>query len=88
MDAHERKRYKKEKESKDKDNEPAREKLDLGGKKYLEGLKDPLEEACKFASKLLTCNIQSPKYRVAVFTQICHLYIKKGNLEFSDLVIN
>lgn len=79
MDAHERKRYKKEKEAKDKDNDPAREKLDLGGKKYLEELKDTIEEACKFASKLLSCNIQSVKYRVAVFTQICALYLKKGS---------
>jgi len=78
MDAHERKRYKKEKEAKEKDSDPAREKLDLSGKKYLEELKDTTEEACKFASKLLSCNIQSKKYRIALFTQICLLYLRKG----------
>lgn len=79
MDTHERKRYKKEKEAKEKEADSAKEKLDLSGKKYLEELKNPIDEACKFASKLLSCNIESKKYRIAVFTQICLLYLKKSN---------
>ena len=78
MDSHERKRYKKEKEAKEKETDPVREKLDLKGKKVLEELKSPLDEACKFASKLLSCKIEKRKHRIAVFTQICSLYLKKG----------
>lgn len=80
MDTHERKRYKKEKEAKEKETDPAREKLDLSGKKLIEELKSPIDEACKFANQVLNCNIESRKYRVRVFTQICDLYLRKGKI--------
>ena len=78
MDTHERKRYKKEKEAKEKVTDPAKESLDLSGKKLLEELKNPLDEACSFASKLLPCNIESKKYRIALFTEVAKLYLRRG----------
>lgn len=88
MDAHERKRYKKEKEAKEKETDPTREKLDLSGKKLLEEIKSPIDEACKFANKVLSCNIESRKYRIRVFTQVCDLYLRKGKEKLCRLMPN
>lgn len=78
MDAQDRKKYKKEKEAREKETDPVKEKLDISGKKYLEGLKNPLDEACTFASRLLTCNITSKKWRIRGYATLVHLFIRKG----------
>ena len=52
-------------------------KVDLNGRKFLSELKDPLDEAVKFAKKLVAIKIDNPKWAVNVYSTLGDLYLKK-----------
>ena len=78
MNAQERKKYKKDKEAKERVEDPIREKLDLDGKEYLANLKNPIEEAVSFAKRLLNEDIKDLHLRIQAFSRISNLFVKQG----------